>query len=89
LHDSRSLSPGKLFDYKNLCHWPAFSLQETPDVIKHLLHAIWERVSPTILSVYMAHLILRQVDWSIRYHDRATVDYYLRVAEHVLRDVGL
>jgi hypothetical protein len=23
------LSPGKLFDYKNLCHWPAFSLQET------------------------------------------------------------
>ena len=37
----------------------------------------------------MAHLILRQVDWSIRYHNRATVDYYLRVAEDVLRDVGL
>ncbi len=29
MHDSRSLSPGKLFDYKHLCHWPAFSLQET------------------------------------------------------------
>ncbi|HKV60220.1 MAG TPA: DEAD/DEAH box helicase [Ktedonobacteraceae bacterium] len=29
MHDSRSLSPGKLFNYKNLCHWPAFSLQET------------------------------------------------------------
>ena len=46
-------------------------------------------MSPATLSVYMAHLILRQVDWSIRYHNRATVDYYLRVAEDVLRDVGL
>jgi aminoglycoside phosphotransferase (APT) family kinase protein len=59
------------------------------DVREHLLDAIMQRVSPAMLSVYMAHLILRQVDWSIRYHNRVTVDYYLRVAEDVLRTVGL
>jgi thiamine kinase-like enzyme len=66
-----------------------FYAYDALDVREHLLHAIWKRVSPAILSVYMAHLILRQVDWSIRYHNPATVDYYLRVAGDVLRDVGL
>lgn len=66
-----------------------FYAYDSLDIREYLLHAIRERVSPGILSVYMAHLILRQVDWSIRHHDRATVDYYLRVAEHVLRTVGL
>ena len=30
---------------------------------------------------YWAHLSLRQVDWSIRHHDAATVDRWLTVAE--------
>ena len=64
-----------------------FYSYQTLDVREHLLRAIQKRVGPGILSVYMSHLILRQVDWSIRYHDRATVDSYLRVAEQVLRDV--
>ena len=51
-----------------------FYAYDVLDVREHLLHAIWERVSPGVLSVYMAHLILRQVDWSIRYHNPATVD---------------
>jgi len=65
-----------------------FYAYDALDVREHLLLAIWERVSPDILSVCMAHMILRQVDWSIRHHNRATVDYYLRVAENVLRDIG-
>jgi len=64
-----------------------FYSYQTLDVREHLLRAIQKRVGPGILSVYMSHLILRQVDWSIRYHDRATVDSYLRVAEQVLRDM--
>jgi hypothetical protein len=66
-----------------------FYAYDALDVREHLLQTIRQRVSPAILSVYMAHLILRQVDWSIRYHNPATVDYYLRVAEDVLRGVGL
>jgi hypothetical protein len=30
---------------------------------------------------YWAHMSLRQVDWSIRHHDAATVDHWLAVAE--------
>jgi hypothetical protein len=66
-----------------------FYAYDALDVREHLLQTIRQRVSLAILSVYMAHLILRQVDWSIRYHNPATVDYYLRVAEDVLRGVGL
>jgi hypothetical protein len=38
-----------------------------------------------LLRVYLAHLILRQVDWSIRFHDRATVERFLALADDVLR----
>jgi hypothetical protein len=34
---------------------------------------------------YLAHMSLRQVDWSLRHHDEATVDHWLDVAEaHLL-----
>lgn len=66
-----------------------FYAYNTLDVREQLLLAIRNRVSPGVLSVYMAHMILRQVDWSIRYHDQATVRYYLRIAEHVVRDIHL
>jgi Phosphotransferase enzyme family len=59
------------------------------DVRAHLLHTMRQCVNPGVLRAYMAHLILRQVDWSIRYHTRATIDSYLRVAEEVLRTVEL
>jgi Phosphotransferase enzyme family len=59
------------------------------DVREHLLDTLRQRVSPGILRVYLAHLILRQVDWSIRHHTRAIVASYLRVAQDVLRTVDL
>jgi aminoglycoside phosphotransferase (APT) family kinase protein len=36
---------------------------------------------PDRLRAYRAHMSLRQVDWSIRHHDAATVDRWLAVAE--------
>ena len=36
------------------------------------------------LHSYRAHMALRQVDWSIRHHDRSTVDHWLAVAETAL-----
>ena len=62
-----------------------FYAYDVLDVREYLLRAIKQRVNPAILGVYMAHLILRQVDWSIRYHNQATVDHYLRVAQDVLK----
>ncbi len=64
-----------------------FYAYDALDIREQLLLAIRKRVSPAVLRVYIAHLILRQLDWSIRYHDRTTVDHFLRVAKHVLRDV--
>jgi hypothetical protein len=38
-------------------------------------------ISPRRRRAYWAHMSLRQVDWSIRHHDAATVDRWLTVAE--------
>jgi hypothetical protein len=38
-------------------------------------------ISTRRLRAYWAHISLRQVDWSIRHHDNATVDHWLDVAE--------
>ena len=45
------------------------------------LAAISERRRRT----YWAHMSLRQVDWSIRHHDPATVDHWLDIAESGIR----
>lgn len=38
-------------------------------------------ISPRRRRAYWAHMSLRMVDWSIRHHDEATVERWLRVAE--------
>jgi aminoglycoside phosphotransferase (APT) family kinase protein len=51
----------------------------------HLTGPLDERLAavlePDRLRAYWAHMALRQVDWSIRHHDAATVDRWLTVAE--------
>ncbi|SRR5579885_15113 len=39
------------------------------------------------LALYLSHLILRQLDWSIRHHAPAVIDRYLRIARIALRAV--
>lgn len=39
---------------------------------------------PGPTALYLAHMILRQVDWSIRNHDRATVERYLAIARSAI-----
>jgi hypothetical protein len=43
---------------------------------------------PTVVEAYVAHMVLRQVDWSIRHHDAATVERWLRRSERLLAAVG-
>lgn len=38
--------------------------------------------------VYLTHMIVRQVDWSIRNHERPAVDYYLQLSRAVLNDIA-
>ncbi len=40
------------------------------------------------LTVYLAHMIVRQVDWSIRHHPPAWTAYWMSTAREILRDLG-
>ena len=35
----------------------------------------------------MAHLILRQVDWSLRFYDQGTIERYLSRGRTILQDI--
>jgi aminoglycoside phosphotransferase (APT) family kinase protein len=39
---------------------------------------------PQLLGAYLAHLMLRQIDWSIRFHDRSTVERWLNRCDDIL-----
>jgi hypothetical protein len=53
--------------------------------------ALWSRVTsitdPAAVGVYLAHLIHRQVDWSIRHREPSTIEYWLERARLVLQDI--
>lgn len=55
---------------------------------EHLWDYALKRASLKLLSVYLAHLILRQVDWSLRYHDQATSTRYLRRGQALLQELA-
>ena len=46
--------------------------------------------NPGAVALYLAHVVLRQVDWSIRHHDEAAIARYLaiaRIAMEIIRDL--
>lgn len=54
--------------------------------------ALWMRLqalrSPRVIAVYLAHIILRQVEWSLRLHAPAVGRRYLDRAHQVLADIA-
>jgi aminoglycoside phosphotransferase (APT) family kinase protein len=62
-----------------------FYAYDEPEPRARLWQAARARASDEAFALYLAHLILRQVDWSIRHHDAATVRHYLSIASNVLR----
>lgn len=41
------------------------------------------------MRAYLAHMVLRQVDWSLRFHPAAAATgHYLRLARLVVADIG-
>lgn len=55
---------------------------------EQLRQHILARTNPGILSVYLAHLILRQTGWSLRLHDAATSNHYLAMSYAILKDIA-
>jgi hypothetical protein len=60
------------------------------DEIRGMLRArLLDLAGPRAASAYLAHMVLRQVDWSLRYHPTATATQgYLRLARAVTADIG-
>jgi hypothetical protein len=52
-----------------------------------LWHVALEQASLNLLRLYFAHLILRQVDWSLRYHDSATSERYIARGWALLQEI--
>lgn len=60
------------------------------DGVRERLHArLLELASSATTRAYLAHLVLRQVDWSLRFHPDAPVTRrYLRLGRLVIADIG-
>jgi hypothetical protein len=61
-----------------------FYAWDAPAVRDQLWQHTLGRVGPGALGVYLAHLILRQVDWSIRHHGPQVTASWLRIAREIL-----
>ena len=65
-----------------------FYSYDVVEVRERLWDYALERVSLKLLSMYFAHLILRQVDWSLRHHDQATSGRYITRGQMLLEEIS-
>lgn len=54
----------------------------------HVVEELRQRAAPDARRAYVAHMALRQVDWSIRHRTAEDVDHWLRVSSEFLDDVA-
>jgi len=57
---------------------------DMPAVRDQLWQHILTRISPQVLRIYLAHMILRQVDWSIRHHGADATTRWVHIAQESL-----
>ena len=77
--------PGdRTFDLASLSFYADDERHSSPSQRDRLWRLPLATCRPGLLGVYVAHLILRQIDWSIRFHNRATVGHWLGRADEVL-----
>ncbi|HKF29521.1 MAG TPA: phosphotransferase [Candidatus Binataceae bacterium] len=63
----------------------AFYALEDSGVATWLLDRAREVSGPPAVALYLSHMIVRQLDWSIRNHDQPTVARYLNISLSALR----
>jgi len=64
-----------------------FYSYDIPEMREQLWQYVLEHATINLLSVYFAHLILRQVDWSLRFHDSTTSYRYIERGYAILADI--
>jgi hypothetical protein len=64
-----------------------FYSYDVPEVREQLWEYALARASIKLLAFYFAHLILRQVDWSLRYHDQTTGERYIVRSQMLLQEI--
>ncbi len=57
-------------------------------VRKALLARILAVAEREAVAIYLAHMVIRQLEWSISHHPKRVVDYYLRIARAILSDMN-
>jgi len=75
----------RAFDLVTLLYY-AYAAPDARRVREVLWQRLLSQAAPGALAMYLAHMILRQVDWSIRFYDAAVVARYVRASEDALRD---
>lgn len=65
-----------------------FYSYDVPEIRERLWEYALARASIKLLAFYFAHLILRQVDWSLRFHDQATGERYIVRGQILLQEIG-
>lgn len=65
-----------------------FYSYDIPEIRERLWEYVLSRTSIKLLAFYFAHLILRQVDWSLRFHDQATGERYIVRGQMLLQEIG-
>ncbi len=64
-----------------------FYAYEEPGVRERLWRAAGARANPGTVGVYLANLIARQLDWSIRHHSEGSIRYWIDTAHTILGDL--
>jgi aminoglycoside phosphotransferase (APT) family kinase protein len=54
-------------------------------VAQDLWAAVERSTPPEVLEAYVAHLVLRMVDWSLRHHGRHDVERWLDAGQELIR----
>lgn len=73
----------RMFDVATMLFYNYTSL----DIRNHLWQVLSTESESGSTAVYLAHLIHRQVDWTIRHHDQGTINQWLSIATQVLNDL--
>jgi Phosphotransferase enzyme family len=64
-----------------------FYSYDRPEVRSCLQESMRQIASAEAAALYLSHMIVRQIDWSIRRHAAATAERYLGIARYILHDL--
>ena len=64
-----------------------FYSYDQPEARARLSERLRDIAVAEVAALYLSHMVVRQLDWSIRKHGATIIEQYLGIARHVLRDL--